>query len=86
MVRAACYAEDMIPLSDICDDEWAEWYLLSPRERWAKSQALWAAFLMLEGSLDAEPDTQSPFYDPDLPGARAPDGRPGVRVLRRSRV
>ena len=76
----------MVAIEDICDDEWAEWYRLTPQERWDRSQALWPTFLVLGGTLDAEPDTQSPFFDADTWRPVPPDGRPGVRVLRRSGV
>ena len=76
----------MIRIEEIVSEEWAEWYRLTPLERWRESQKLWQAYLSLGGSLDAEPDTQSPFFDQGAPGTRAADGRSGVRVLRRSRV
>ncbi len=76
----------MIPIEQICDDEWAEWYRISPAERWGRSQALWSSFLLLGGTLDPEPDTQSPFHDPNAPGPGSPDGRPGVRIVRRGGV
>jgi hypothetical protein len=43
--------------------EWAEWYRLAPLERWRESEKLWQIYLALGGSLDSEPDTQSPFFD-----------------------
>jgi hypothetical protein len=76
----------MIPMEELVGEEWAEWYRLTPLERWRESQKLWQSYLSLGGSLDTEPDTQSPFFDQSAPGARAADGRPGMRVLRRSRV
>ena len=76
----------MIAPEDLVGEEWAEWYRLTPQERWRESQKLWSAYLELGGSLDPEPDTQSPFFDPSEPGTSAVDGRPGMRVLRRSRV
>jgi hypothetical protein len=76
----------MVAVEDICDDEWAEWYRLTPQERWDRSQALLPTFLALGGTLDAEPDTQSPFFDADAWRPLPPDGRPGVRVLRRRGV
>ena len=42
--------------------EWADWYLLTPEERWAASQKLWSEYLSLGGSLDPEVDLQSPFW------------------------
>src|SRR5215218_2650034 len=44
--------------------EWAEWYRLTPVQRWLESEKLWQTYLALGGSLGPEPDTQSPFYDP----------------------
>ena len=76
----------MVPIEDVCDDEWAEWYRLTPQERWAHSQALWPAFLALGGTLDPEPDTHSPFFDADTWRPMPADGRAGVRVLRRGRI
>jgi hypothetical protein len=71
---------------DIAGEEWAEWYRLTPCERFAESMKLWDAYLVLGGSLEPEPDTQSPFFDPEEWRASAPDGRSGVRVLRRGGV
>jgi hypothetical protein len=68
------------------EDEWHEWYLLTPQERRRETEKLWAFYVSVGGSLDPEPDSQSPF-DPDNPPGPAPvDGRPGVRVIRRSGV
>ena len=66
--------------------EWAEWYFLTPQERWRESSKLWETYLALGGSLDPEPDTQSPFFDADEWRALSADGRTGVRVLRRGGV
>ena len=70
--------------------ELARLYLLDPaeitEERWAESQRLWQDYLDMGGSLDPEPDTQSPFFDEGEARSQPPDGRPGVRVVRRSRV
>ena len=56
-----------IRAEDIVGPEWAEWFRLTPAERWRESSKLWETFPVLGGSLDPEPDTQSPFFD-----ARAP--------------
>jgi hypothetical protein len=66
--------------------EWAEWFRLTPEQRWAESEHLWATFISLGGSLDPEPDPQSPFYAALAPGEQPADGRPGVRVVRRGGV
>src|SRR5437870_6971276 len=76
----------MIQPEELVGGEWAEWYRLTPLERWLESEKLWQAYLALGGSLDPEPDTQSPFFDARAPRSRPHHGRTGVRILRRSRV
>jgi len=71
---------------DLVGAEWAEWYFMTPQERWDESMKLWDIFLEMGGSLDPEPDTQSPFFDAEEWRALYGDGRPGVRVLRRGGV
>jgi hypothetical protein len=67
-------------------DEWQEWFRLTPLERWHETSKLWAQYLAQGGSLDPEPDSQSPFDFPELRGTRAVDGGAGLRVLRRGGV
>ena len=76
----------MITPEELVGEEWAEWYQLTPLERWLESEKLSETYLYLGGSLDPEPDTQSPFFDPSAPSPRVVNERAGVRVLRRSRV
>jgi hypothetical protein len=76
----------MISPEELVGEEWAAWYRLSPLERWSESEQLWQIYFHLGGSLDTQPDTQSPFFDPNARSPRTADGRPGMRVLRRSRV
>ena len=71
---------------EIAGSEWAEWYALTPAERFRESMKLWDTYLALGGSLEPEPDTQSPFFDPEEWRESAAHGRPGVRVLRRGGV
>jgi hypothetical protein len=74
------------PSDDWGDEQWQEWYRLTPQERWRESQKLWAFYLSVGGSLDPEPDPQSPF-DPDFAPPPVPaDGRTGLRVIRRGPV
>ncbi|MBI3276814.1 MAG: hypothetical protein HYZ66_03550 [Chlamydiae bacterium] len=71
---------------DLYEDEWLEWYKMTPTQRWKESQKLWVFFIKMGGSLDPEPDSQSPF-DALFEGRSAPAyGRSGLRVLRRSRI
>jgi hypothetical protein len=67
-------------------EEWDEWYRLTPQERWRESQKLWEFYLLMGGSLDPEPDSQSPFDADYAPGPIPADGRPGLRVIRRSGI
>jgi len=76
----------MIDMRQLVGDEWAEWYAMSPAERFDESARLWQTYLALGGSLDPEPDCQSPFHDPEEWRALAADGRPGVRLVRRGGV
>lgn len=76
----------MISPEELVGEEWAAWYRLSPVERWRESEQLWQIYLHLGGSLDTEPDTQSPFFDQRAPRTRPSYGRPGMHILRRSRV
>ncbi len=71
---------------DLLEPEWVEWYRLTPAERWRESAALWDTYLALGGSLDPEPDSESPFDDPRARSAGASHGRPGVHFVRRGGV
>jgi hypothetical protein len=59
----AVYLFPVILPEEIVAGEWADWYRLTPLERWHESQKLRAQFLAMGGSLDPEPDTESPFYN-----------------------
>jgi len=76
----------MVTAEDVAGPEWADWYRLTPEQRLRESEKLWRNYLALGGSLDPEPDTQSPFFDPEEEGARPAHGRAGLRVVRRGRV
>ena len=66
--------------------EWADWYRLTPLERWSESERLREAFLDLGGNLGVPPDSHSPFFDADTWREVHADGWPGVRSLRRRGV
>lgn len=73
-------------MDELLDPEWQAWYALTPQERWRETEKLWAFYLSVGGSLDPEPDSQSPF-DSLYPRSPVPaDGRAGLRVIRRGRV
>ena len=76
----------MIEAEDICEPEWAEWYRMTPQQRWEATERMWADYLALGGSLEPEPDMDSPFFDAETSRPMPLDGRPGVRVIRRSGV
>jgi hypothetical protein len=71
---------------ELVGDEWAAWYRLSPLERWQASSKLWQTYLTLGGTLDPEPDTQSPFFDGNTRSSLPAHGGAGLRVLRSGRV
>jgi hypothetical protein len=71
---------------ELVGNEWAAWYALSPSERFLESARLWETYLALGGSLEPEPDTQSPFFDPEEWRENASHGGPGVRILRSSGI
>jgi hypothetical protein len=71
---------------DPAEDEWDEWRRLTPEQRFMESMRLWENYVALGGSLEPEPDTQSPFFDPEEWRENFAHGRPGVRVLRRGGV
>jgi len=71
---------------ELVGEEWGEWYRLTPAQRWGHTQKLWRQYLRMGGSLNPEPDTQSPFHFSQAPRAGAVNGRAGVRALRRRRV
>ena len=85
-IRTFSYVGVMLSMESICEEEWQEWYRMMPQDRWLESERLWGTFLALGGSLDPEPDSQSPFNDASTWGALSSDGRPGVRSLRRSGI
>ena len=76
----------MVDMDQLVGDEWAEWYRMTPEQRWAESSKLWEVYLTLGGSLDPEPDSQSPFFDADEWRTLFAHGRPSVRVVRRGGV
>ena len=71
-----------LEMEDVLGEERAEWARLAPEERWRQTAQLWAFYLSVGGSLDPEPDSQSPFFDADEWCASPPDGRSGVRFIR----
>ena len=64
-------------------DEWRAWYALSPQNRWIETEKLWEFYIAMGGSLDPEPDSQSPFYHAWLPSAFSTHGRSGMHIVRR---
>ena len=68
------------------NEELLDWYLLTPVQRWKESERLWSFYLMAGGSLESEPDSQSPFNFEETRSGKPLDGRPGLRFLRRGGV
>ena len=76
----------MIDIEEFCGPEWAEWFLMTPEHRWEESNKLWATYIALGGSLDPEPDPQSPFFDAEEWSSFTTHGRSSLRAVRRSGV
>ena len=55
-----------LPTGSIMSEE-REWLSLTPAQRILETTKLWKFYIALGGSLDAEPDSQSPFYTPEIP-------------------
>jgi hypothetical protein len=72
--------------SDTIEEEWLAWYRLTPAQRWQESSILWDNYLLMGGSLDDAPDSQSPFNDAELPGPKPADGRPSLHLIRRGGI
>lgn len=72
-----------IRAEELVGEEWAEWFRMTPAERFAESEKMMETYLSLGGSLDPEADTQSPFFDAEEWRENYAHGRSGVRVLRR---
>jgi hypothetical protein len=76
----------VISAEDLIGEEQAAWYSLTPMERWEESGRLWEVYLSMGGSLDPEPDPQSPFFDREAPSSRSVDGPRVLRLVRRDGV
>ena len=65
----------MIQPEELVGGEWAEWYRLTPVQRWLESEKLWQTYLALGGSLDPEADVHGcqlrPVKRPATPPAAA---------------
>jgi hypothetical protein len=66
------------------NEEQIEWAKLTPEERFIESSKLWSTYLALGGSLDPQPDSQSPFDFQEMQRAVSVNGRTGVHFVRRS--
>ncbi len=64
------------------ETEEEEWLALTPEQRLLESGRLWAFYLAMGGSLDPEPDPQSPFYFPEETSPGAADWRSGCNPVR----
>ena len=79
-------AEPLTDEEQFTEPEWLEWYALTPQQRWAESEKLWVHYMAIGGRLDPEPDTQSPFFDPNTSGEEPGHGWAGLHAIRRSGV
>jgi hypothetical protein len=70
----------LVQPEQLLEGEWAEWSRLTPVEHSLESEKLWQTYLVFGGSVDPEPDTQSPFFEARAPRPRTAHGRTVVRV------
>lgn len=75
-----------LDIEELVGKDWAEWYSMTPMERWQESGRLWEVYLAMGGSLDPEPDPQSPFFDPNDPDSFTVDRRRELRLVIRNGV
>jgi hypothetical protein len=47
---------------DGIEPEWLEFYRMTPEQRWARAAEVRAYYLAMGGSLEPDPDPQSPFW------------------------
>ena len=52
----------VIPVESDFFNEDQEWLQLGPAKRLLETTKLWVVYRLMEGDIDPEPDTQSPFY------------------------
>jgi hypothetical protein len=71
-----------ITLIDNLPDEQLEWMLMTEEERLAENEKMWATYLALGGTLEPEPDPQSPFYFLYTESEKPADRRSGSHHLR----
>jgi hypothetical protein len=72
--------------NNIFISEEEEWENMTTVERYIESSKLWKIYLSFGGSLDPEPDSQSPFDFPEMQRAVPVDGRSGVYIIRRGGI
>jgi hypothetical protein len=71
-------------LATLLNEEELDWISLTPAQRFVESGKLWQTYLALGGSLEPEPDSQSPFNFPEMRRPLPAHGRPGLHSLRGS--
>ncbi len=76
----------MLRAENIVGGEWVEWYRMTPQERFRESAKLFQIYQAHGGSLDPEPDPESPFFDAEEWRATCTHGRQGVQVSRKCGV
>jgi hypothetical protein len=81
-VNPGCHDGIMAAMDeDLFDPDFLAWVRLTPAQRLEHSARLLKIYLALGGTLDPEPDPQSPFYGPPPRRARPAHGRSGVRAV-----
>jgi hypothetical protein len=54
---------------DSIEPEWLEFYRMTPEQRWTRAAEVRAYYLAMGGTLEPDPDPQSPFWsDEEIAG------------------
>lgn len=81
-------SEKTVPVQpiDLYPIDFVELIHLSYAERLRRFAKNWEVFRSYGGTLEPDPDPQSPFFDPKISPESFVDGRSGVHIVRRGGV
>jgi hypothetical protein len=71
----------MIQPEQLVGEEWAEWYRLTPVQRWHESEKLWQTYLAFGGSLEPDSDDQDSFFESSIPDPKPNRALDAVQAL-----
>jgi hypothetical protein len=83
-MKSAIDRSHILP-EEYMEPEWAAWMHMRPAERWKASRGLLRHYLEIGGSLDPDPDLQSPFWSREDCEAFARGALAGLPLPRQAR-